>query len=207
VFQGAEAGGGRLGVDGGPLREVASNPRHVETGVGADGEIVGVSVPDCGPVAEGLDDGADTVIDIAVRRTHPLGGDASYFLHDLFGPENLGNNLIGRLGGERGVGPGVHADMMASLVGAEEGLGELHDAGADNEERGLIGDGVEKVQHLVSRRVGRAVVERQPPVAFVRAEKEVIRTGASGAAPGAVRVRGTLCAVIHLLARGDVGNL
>ena len=55
-------------------------------------------------------------------------------LHRIFGPAELGDNLVAGLGGQIWMGPGMNADLVAGHVFVLEHLGSRDGAGSDNEE-------------------------------------------------------------------------
>lgn len=69
--------------------------------------VEGITGPVDGDIAELLEDKADTVVDVTIRRTHVLELETSGGQNGLLGPAHLGHDLLVGQGGQGVVGPGM----------------------------------------------------------------------------------------------------
>jgi len=109
--------------------------------------VVGIKIlgPDRGLVSELGSNSADTVINIAIRRTPVQGRDTNGVKDGLLSPLELSNDLLIGHVGHRGVRPGVDGNVVALLVGALQGGGETDGAGSDDEQSSLLVVGQEVI--------------------------------------------------------------
>lgn len=116
--------------------------------------VVGVKVaaigagPDDGGETHGAGNGADTIVNVTIRRTHCVGGDTSDFLDGLAGPAELGNDLLIGQGGKGRVGPSVDRELVTAHILCLKHLGARNSTRADDKERRLDIGSIEIVEKI-----------------------------------------------------------